>query len=276
MVRLLQASSQNTQGRTILTVLYLIVLALCFIVPVFYYFRLHCQEQRNRRLRQQQQRQIILASMAGNQGDNEEQAGHPEARASRKKYRAERRARILQLFGPVSMILREEHFHLAANSKPAGNADDNIVAMEEAKPRAGTETDRAKHEEDTSSDDNYDFEKGKHPLDDDITYDGDPYAEESDFVEIPGRNGSGTRLVPCLCVICLQQYEIGEEIVWSSNPDCEHVFHESCIERWLIKQRGGPLCPNCRRDFIIDPYDLESPSHDDEEEANIIHTNENT
>jgi hypothetical protein len=40
-----------------------------------------------------------------------------------------------------------------------------------------------------------------------------------------------------------------------------------------MKHRGGPLCPCCRRDFIIDPFDLDdvedaldSPSHDHDEE----------
>jgi hypothetical protein len=106
----------------------------------------------------------------------------------------------------------------------------------------------------------------------------DPYAEKTNFVEIPSTvnadplSNPGTRLVPSLCVICLGQYEVGEEIVWSSNPVCEHTFHESCIEKWLMKQRGGPLCPCCRRDFIIDPFDLDdvedaldSPSHDRDE-----------
>lgn len=212
------------------------------------------------------QRQIVLASM-GNSDGEEEQVAHPEARASRRKYRAERRARILQLFGPVSMVLREEHFH--RQHQPEQKGDDSDVPVEESKspiecPITETEADEKRS---ASSETDLDVEEGKAPLGEMVSFDEDLYADESDFVEIPsGVNGSGTRLVPCLCVICLQKYEVGEEIVWASNPDCDHVFHESCIERWLIKQRGGPLCPCCRRDFVIDPFDLET-SHD-EEEAN--------
>lgn len=68
---------------------------------------------------------------------------------------------------------------------------------------------------------------------------------------------SQCRLVPNLCAICLSNYEFGESIVWSSNPACEHAFHEPCMERWLLKQRGRPLCPCCRRDFVVDPLDEE-------------------
>jgi Ring finger domain len=79
------------------------------------------------------------------------------------------------------------------------------------------------------------------------------------------------------CTICLGAYQMGDSVTWSSNPDCEHCFHTSCIEEWLLKprpqkkrvpSRGGapaiiswvegdsvPPCPNCRRDFIQDPFE---------------------
>jgi hypothetical protein len=28
-------------------------------------------------------------------------------------------------------------------------------------------------------------------------------------------------------------------------------------QEWLLNQREGPLCPCCRQDFVVDPYDLE-------------------
>ena len=81
-------------------------------------------------------------------------------------------------------------------------------------------------------------------------------------------NGGGApeklplRLATGICTICLSAFEVGSDIVWSSNAACEHVFHEECIEKWLMKQREGPLCPCCRRDFIVDPYDVEEGGGD--------------
>lgn len=67
-----------------------------------------------------------------------------------------------------------------------------------------------------------------------------------------------TRSVPAFCAICISGYESGIDIVWSSNRLCEHVFHQDCMEQWLMKLKTseGPLCPCCRRDFLADPYDL--------------------
>lgn len=67
-----------------------------------------------------------------------------------------------------------------------------------------------------------------------------------------------TRLVPATCTICLTSYSVDTDIVWSSNKLCDHVFHVECAEQWLMRQREGPLCPCCRRDFVVDPYDIEN------------------
>jgi len=75
------------------------------------------------------------------------------------------------------------------------------------------------------------------------------------------------RKVPNECSICLCEYTIGSDIVWSSNPQCDHVFHTKCIEQWLMKQRDGPLCPCCRRDFVIDPFDFGSGETEDLEKG---------
>lgn len=94
------------------------------------------------------------------------------------------------------------------------------------------------------------------------------------FVEIPvaglpmTSESKEMRLVPNLCTICLCNYDIGTDIVWSSNPSCDHAFHEECIEQWLMNQREGPLCPCCRRDFILDPFDLEDEETEDNKDMN--------
>lgn len=92
-----------------------------------------------------------------------------------------------------------------------------------------------------------------------------PYGDDDIMVKLPApglryltaTEENEQRLVPGLCTICLSTYKVGSDVVWSSNADCEHAFHHECIEKWLMKQREGPLCPCCRRDFIVDPFDVE-------------------
>lgn len=50
------------------------------------------------------------------------------------------------------------------------------------------------------------------------------------------------------CSICLRDFELGEEIGWSHNPDCVHGFHKRCIIEWLIMKNE---CPICRRQYVL-------------------------
>ena len=47
---------------------------------------------------------------------------------------------------------------------------------------------------------------------------------------------------PWICAICLTPYEVGDEICWSQNPECQHVFHHQCISEWLYKHEDCPMC----------------------------------
>jgi RING-like zinc finger len=38
------------------------------------------------------------------------------------------------------------------------------------------------------------------------------------------------RLVPSQCAICLSSMARGENVTWSSNPNCQHVFHYRCVQ----------------------------------------------
>jgi Ring finger domain len=42
------------------------------------------------------------------------------------------------------------------------------------------------------------------------------------------------------CIICLEKYEVGDEI---TTLPCIHVFHRVCVNRWLKSNRS---CPECR------------------------------
>lgn len=62
--------------------------------------------------------------------------------------------------------------------------------------------------------------------------------------------------VPNCCAICLGDYEVGDTVVWSSNEECPHAYHEECICDWLVKMQPETPCPLCRNEFT----DLEKVS----------------
>jgi Ring finger domain len=75
--------------------------------------------------------------------------------------------------------------------------------------------------------------------------------EDADYVAVlrlPIETVDADRKVQGVCAICLCAYENGEEISWSPEPDCQHVFHTDCIVAWLAK-KDQPQCPVCRQDF---------------------------
>jgi len=74
-----------------------------------------------------------------------------------------------------------------------------------------------------------------------------------------------------LCSICLSSYEEGEEICWSPNTRCVHVFHKKCIVEWLIKHDN---CPCCRNNYLGDDKDLKKKSTNNEVTENIQNNEE--
>jgi hypothetical protein len=43
------------------------------------------------------------------------------------------------------------------------------------------------------------------------------------------------------CAICLFDFEHGEQL---RHLPCDHFFHLSCVDRWLVR---NPFCPKCKR-----------------------------
>jgi hypothetical protein len=63
----------------------------------------------------------------------------------------------------------------------------------------------------------------------------------------PLQNG-GRKVANC-CAICLCEYEINENIVWSNNKACKHAFHDCCILEYLQNKQKEFPCPCCRLPF---------------------------
>lgn len=51
------------------------------------------------------------------------------------------------------------------------------------------------------------------------------------------------------CVICLENIEIGQTI---KTMRCNHYFHASCIDRWLIYSMSK-YCPTCKQENYLFP-----------------------
>ncbi|XP_076898737.1 NEP1-interacting protein 1-like [Bidens hawaiensis] len=54
-------------------------------------------------------------------------------------------------------------------------------------------------------------------------------------------DNSGDRIS---CSVCLQDFQLGETV--RSLPQCHHMFHLPCIDKWLVRHGS---CPLCRRDL---------------------------
>jgi hypothetical protein len=51
-----------------------------------------------------------------------------------------------------------------------------------------------------------------------------------------------------LCTICLEEYQVGEDIAWSRNPSCHHVYHKNCVLELL---EDHDECPTCRQSYYV-------------------------
>lgn len=91
--------------------------------------------------------------------------------------------------------------------------------------------------------------------DDKDAVDNDPSSEDSfsnnGLLQLPPTTGNNNHnhQVPNCCAICLGDYSVGDTVIWSSNPSCQHAFHDDCILEWLLKMQPATPCPCCRQEF---------------------------
>ena len=54
-----------------------------------------------------------------------------------------------------------------------------------------------------------------------------------------------------ICVICHEEYKADDEVVFSSNVKCNHVFHIDCMAECISQTKGAKKpCPCCRQCFL--------------------------
>ncbi len=110
-----------------------------------------------------------------------------------------------------------------------------VPGVDESRPKRGETTDEHGQE---------------HDVDNGSTSSGESSTQRSHSTLNGTSSSSMTpRNVPISCAICLSKYKVGDEVTWSSNPECKHCFHKGCISQWLSK-KDNSLCPCCRREFL--------------------------
>ncbi|CAB9516532.1 expressed unknown protein [Seminavis robusta] len=51
------------------------------------------------------------------------------------------------------------------------------------------------------------------------------------------------------CVLCSKDYEEGENVTHSNNPNCHHEYHENCLyKHWKKVKAHDGKCPVCKTD----------------------------
>jgi hypothetical protein len=50
------------------------------------------------------------------------------------------------------------------------------------------------------------------------------------------------------CAICIMSFEVGDDVCWSRNPECDHAFHIACLKPWLLEHIE---CPCCRNNYLL-------------------------
>ncbi|KAK4721210.1 hypothetical protein R3W88_011443 [Solanum pinnatisectum] len=64
------------------------------------------------------------------------------------------------------------------------------------------------------------------------------------------------------CAICLSKFENGEK--GRKLETCRHIFHENCLEKWLMQKDIKASCPLCRSVIITEEIEEEYRKLEDE------------
>ncbi|KAG6509186.1 RING-H2 finger protein ATL56-like [Zingiber officinale] len=73
------------------------------------------------------------------------------------------------------------------------------------------------------------------------------------WFEFPGVASSRLWTTPD-CSVCLVKFKRGERC--RSLPSCGHVFHAGCVDQWLVRSPGCPICRSIVSEMGPEPADF--------------------
>jgi hypothetical protein len=62
-----------------------------------------------------------------------------------------------------------------------------------------------------------------------------------------------------MCAICRCEYRVNQELCWSQDPLCSHVFHRQCMQTWILDHDYCPLCKPHSDDIMTASISTASP-----------------
>lgn len=136
---------------------------------------------------------------------------------------------------------------------PTGSAENKQLSIEERKQQLNKFFEMGKHRlELTMENFSRNPEEGFDIESTNLTEEGDDGHNDDDgdimemiHFKIPGEENE--RICPNCCAICLDPYRVHDVVVWSSSPDCRHVFHQHCLVEGLSRAKNDDTpCPCCR------------------------------
>ena len=227
---------------------------------------------------------LILAAYWSDHSDDENSVDPIEAAittARRKKDRMAKRREYIESTLPVHTWPFSFSIRLSSNDNDDNGDSDTTSSSSTSNPKtgdaeeSGTDSDTGRSKEaisagydDASSDGAEGSAVSSDSGDDDIESGGSisfgssspedtasrsslSDTEEDDINSLSSSvgNDNGSGCAP-ECAICLSSFEHGDKVCHSTNTCCPHFYHQACMEDWLLRKQG---CPICRQTFLPDP-----------------------
>ena len=72
------------------------------------------------------------------------------------------------------------------------------------------------------------------------------------------------------CIICFEEFAVGDIIVWSEDPDCSHIYHEDCMIQYLTTK------PRSKEIVVVTNDDSDTDGDSTNDHSNTTEDTEDT